>query len=488
MTDTEKKFTEGETTMAEEATAPAPEATSPTEEQLLEQINALKAQLEDKQEERIHSEVDEPYIPEKQEDAPIPEDITPLEELKLLCVKEAEQWDYMPKAIGKAKKGKSHTFIKIFLPMLTAFVIVFAILCNSLFGSGWFRNLVTPVESDRKEFTLPIAPLPQLEDNFYQADGRYTVEGVANAVSKSIVTIECYMKGQPLLPYSQGSGVIMSADGYIITNAHVIEDATLSIMVRTSDGAEYDATVIGSDVKSDLAVIKVSSKVELTPAQFGDSDALKLGEQVVAIGSPAGLEGSVTTGIVSGVDRMIKVDANNIEMSCIQIDAAINPGNSGGALLNMWGQVVGITSSKMDSIEFDNIGFAIEMSAASDIIESLIEHGRVIGRPKIGISFYEVSDFVAAENGAPAGLYIAEIDPTCDISNTDLRIDDIITDMNGVPVRSASDVFSVILDLEPGDEVTAKVLRYENGDYTEFEITFKLMEDGGEFIETEADE
>ncbi len=489
MTDTEKKFTEGEAVSpAEEQPAATPEATpAPTEEQLMAQINALKAQLEDKQDERIHSMVDKPNTSENEDktaDEPM-ESMSPLEELKLIAAKEAEQWDYMPKAIGKAKTGKSHTFIKIFLPMLTAFVVLFAVICSTVFGSGWFKNLITPKEDNLKEFTLPIAPLPQLEESYYQADGRYTVEGVVNAVGKSIVTLECYMQGQPLAPYSQGSGVIMSADGYIITNAHVIEDATLSILVRTSDGMEYDATVVGSDIKSDLAVIKITSKVELTPAQFGDSDALKPGEQVVAIGSPAGLEGSVTTGIVSGVDRMIKVDANNIEMSCIQIDAAINPGNSGGALLNMWGQVVGITSSKMDSIEFDNIGFAIEISGASEIIESLIEHGRVIGRPKIGISFYEVSDIIAAENGAPAGLYIAEIDPTCDIANTDLKIDDIITEMNGVKVRSADDVFAIILDLQPGDEITAKVLRYENGDYIEFEITFKLMEEGGEFVETE---
>ena len=254
------------------------------------------------------------------------------------------------------------------------------------FGKGWIINRLGEHGDNKMDFTLPIAELPKLETEYYQANGKYTTEGVAKAVSPSIVTIEAFVEGSPLAAYSQGSGVIMSSDGYIITNAHVIEEASLAILVRLHDGTEYDATIVGSDIKSDLAVIKIQAQ-DLQAAQFGNSDSLVLGEQVIALGSPAGLEGTVTMGIVSGLDRMIRVDTDNIDMSCIQIDAAINPGNSGGALVNMWGQVVGITSSKMDSIEFDNIGFAIEMSAATPIIEQLIENGRVLGRPKIGISF-----------------------------------------------------------------------------------------------------
>ena len=279
----------------------------------------------------------------------------------------------------------------------------------------------------------------------------------------------------------------MSSDGYIITNAHVIEDATLAIKVRLYDGTEYSATVVGSDVKGDIAVIKIDAK-GLQAAQFGDSDAVNIGEQVIAIGTPAGLEGSVTTGIVSGVDRMIRVETTNISMSCIQIDAAINPGNSGGALINMWGQVVGITSSKLDAVEYDNIGFAIEMSAAQPIIEQLIENGRVLGRPKVGISFYEISDALADIYGTPAGLEIADISPDCDIANTDLEVGDYITEMNGIKVRSADDVYEIILKMNPGDEITAHVIRLvqigrtEQYDIVEFDITFKLMEDDGEFV------
>ncbi len=417
-----------------------------------------------------------------------------LNEIGELARAEAEQWDYLPKPPRKLKK-RDHIFLKIFLPMLLLFVAAFCFSARAVFGKGWLKNIFDPQEPGVK-FTLPIAELPQLDEELYQPDGRYTVEGVFEAVSPSIVTIESFSEESAFSAFGQGSGVIMSADGYILTNAHVIADADLSIRVRLKDGTEYSATVIGSDTKSDIAIIKIGAK-DLPAAQFGDSDSVKQGEQVVAIGSPAGLEGSITTGIVSGVDRMIKVEAANISMSCIQIDAAINPGNSGGALINMWGQVIGITSSKLDAVEYDNIGFAIETSAAEPIIEQLMENGKVLGRPKIGITFYETSEARAEYYGTPAGLEIVEVSPDCDIANTELQPGDFITKMNGVPVFSSDDVYEIILGLKPGDEVTATVVRMvpvnprdplsETAD-VEFEIRFKLMEDTGEFVVEDTEE
>ena len=406
-----------------------------------------------------------------------------VKELKELASAEAEQWDYMPKPIRRLRRRADHTFLKAFLFFLFAFVIIFGATSRVVFGKGWLNRLFDK-EPEKHAFTLPIAEYPELEDRFYQPDGRYTVEGVYEAVSPSIVTIEAYVDGDALRSFGQGSGIIMSDDGYIITNSHVIEDASLALKVRLKDGEEYSAKVVGSDVKSDIAVIKIDGK-GFPAAQFGDSDKVSVGEQVVAIGSPAGLEGSMTTGIVSGIDRMIKVDEANISMSCVQIDAALNPGNSGGALINMWGQVIGITSSKLDAFEYDNIGFAIETSAAKGIVEDIIEHGGVVSRPRVGISFYEVSDAAAEIDGTPAGLCIAGIEEDCDIYNTDLRIGDYITEMNGEKVRSADDVYSIILKLSPGDEMTAHVLRpLPSGDETEFDITFKLMRDDS-FVEEE---
>lgn len=397
-----------------------------------------------------------------------------LKDIKALQAIEAEQWDYLPKPIAARKRANK--FLVMFLITLVLFVALFLSVANFIFGNGW---IATRFGEGTKgiEFTIPIAETPELEDSdkYYQPDGRYTVQGVAKALSPSIVTIETYAEGYAFSPMGQGSGFIMTEDGYIITNAHVISEDSFSIIVRLSTGIEYSAELIGSDVKSDIAVIKINAKEKLTPVQFGDSDALELGEPVVTFGTPAGLEQTVTSGCVSGLDRMIKVDEENLEMSCIQIDAAINPGNSGGALLNMWGQVVGITSSKLDSLSYDGIGFAIEMSAAKPIIEQLIENG-YISRPKIGIEFYQIDEAAAEYYETIPGLHIAGIDKTCDIANTDLRVDDVITHMNGVPVMSTDDVFAAISGLEAGDTVKATVKRLNfKGEFETFEIEFKLM-------------
>ncbi|MCD7846552.1 MAG: trypsin-like peptidase domain-containing protein [Oscillospiraceae bacterium] len=397
------------------------------------------------------------------------------DELRELAYLEAADLDYLPKPITKTRRN-GHPFLFSFLFFFILFVVLFFVTAHNVFGSGWITNMINGT-GNFQTFTIPTVQHEELEDRYYQDDGRYTVEGVALTCTPSIVTIEAYTGNTIFASYSQGSGIIMTSDGYIITNAHVVEDANLTIIVRLSDGTEYNATIVGSDTRTDLAVLKINAS-DLTAAQFGDSDQLELGEQVVTLGSPAGLESTVTTGVVSGLNRMISVESDNISMECIQIDAAINPGNSGGALVNMWGQVVGITSSKLEAVEYDNIGFAISINAAIPIIEELIENGAVLGRPKVGISFYAISETMSSVYGLPAGLYIASIDETCDISNTDLQIDDVITEMNGVSVTSAEDVYEIIFDLSPGDEITATVLRMDDdGNWDEFEITFKLEED-----------
>lgn len=468
--DNEKKI--GESEEACEA-VPALEngGSAKSKEELLAEIEALNAKLE-----ALTAQNPNDASPEEKAEA--------IDEIRMLAASEAYSYDYLPKPVGTLKQ-KDHLFIKMFTVMLVVFVALFFGTARLIFGKGWISNMING-DTPGINFTLPIAELPVLEDQYYQADGRFTTEGVAKAVSPSIVTVEAFIQGSAFAPYGQGSGIIMSEDGYVITNAHVIDGATLGVKIRLYSGIEYDAEVIGSDKKSDIAVLKVNTKEKLQPAQFGDSDALILGEQVVAIGTPAGLEQTVTSGCVSGLDRMIKVDSDNINMSCIQIDAAINPGNSGGALINMWGQVVGITSSKLDSVDYDNIGFAIEMSVAKPIIEQLVEFGYVPDRPKIGIGFYEIDEAAAEYYGTIPGLHIAEIDPDCDVANTDLQIDDIITHMNGIQVMSADDVYDIILDLKPGDTIKATVNRIlVNGNYETFEIEFKLMADDSAFVEVE---
>lgn len=380
----------------------------------------------------------------------------------------------------KKKKRKS---VIIVVSLIIVALISLVVFFSLFLGKGWISNRV--FGNERVQINIPVQHKPQLDSQYYdEKTGKYTTEGIAKKVMPSVVSIEIYQKGVTFTPVSQGSGIILTENGYIITNAHVVDSATGRIKVVLNDGKGYEAQVVGSDKKTDLAVVKIDAK-GLTAADFGDSDELKIGEQIVAIGSPAGLYGSLTRGVVSGLDRMIKTEKNNTEMNCIQIDAAINPGNSGGALVNMYGQVVGINSSKFVSEVYDGIGFAISINAARPILEQLIASGYIKDRIRIGITFYEVNQDTAAENKTKPGLYVNQIDSSCDISKTDLKPNDVITHIEGSPVTNRSEVEKVLKGKKPGDEVTATVYRQDStGDGKTFEIKFKLMEDNSQKIDT----
>lgn len=319
------------------------------------------------------------------------------------------------------------------------------------------------------------------------ADGTYTVEGVAAAVRPSIVEIYTYGDNQNKQLNGTGSGIILSEDGYIITNAHVITGGK-SFSVITEDETTYPAEVVGSDAKTDLAVIKVDAD-QLPAATIGNSDEVVLGESVVAIGNPAGLSGTVTNGIVSGLNRQIRSDGTGFDMNCIQTNAAISPGNSGGALVNMYGQVIGITSSKYVSASYEGLGFAITINDVIPIVEELIEQGYVGDRVRIGITFIALeAPYVQQEfamqigmDEVPedlTGLWISEISQDCDIANTKLAVDDVIIEAEGVSVKNYDDLSAAIADLKAGDEVEARCRRYDkSGNYEEFTICFQLMED-----------
>lgn len=332
--------------------------------------------------------------------------------------------------------------------------------------------------SDSIVVNIEVKDKPKLEDNYYQADGvRLTTEGVAKMVSPSVCEIICYGEGN-LAPVSKGSGIVISEDGYIITNAHVVEDAN-GVKVAFTDGTEYKAELVGKDSKTDLAVIKIEAE-GLVPAELGNSDQMELGEQVVTIGNPGNLSGTITVGYVSGLHRKVRTDSSQYLMSCIQTDAAVNPGNSGGALVNMYGQVVGVVSSKYVVTGYEGLGFAIEMNEAKPIIEDIISKGYISGRLRIGITFIGINEISAAQNGIPSGLLIRTISDDCDISNTELEIDDIITEINGQKVYDTDTVLAALEGCVPGDTVTAKVYRrsiVSTKEDEEFEISFMLMQD-----------
>lgn len=323
--------------------------------------------------------------------------------------------------------------------------------------------------------------------NFVDENGRYTTEGAAAAVRNSIV--EIYTYGQP--DHSDrpvtGSGIVLTGNGYIVTNAHVLRPDGYHD-VHTSDGKIYPARVVGRDTKTDIAVIKVSG-VELEPAVLGDSDEVMVGEQVIAVGNPAGLSNTVTDGIVSAVGRMIRSDSTGFRMNCIQTNADISPGNSGGALVNMYGQVIGITSSKYVSDDYEGLGFAITINEAKPIVEELINQGYVSGRFRIGIQLIDMgtsqkNQLIEEELGFSLpedfeGIYITGLSEDCDIYNTALEAGDFITAINGTPIKTYDELYETISkSFGAGDVVPATCAHISrNGDVDYYDIEFRLMED-----------
>lgn len=348
-------------------------------------------------------------------------------------------------------------------------------------NSGGVQNSENSANSSssKTEVTLNITNKPVSNTTNLTADesGRYTAEQIATLVKPSVVGVVTYSQSSMFSQIGEGSGIVMTEDGYIITNAHVIEGAS-SVMVVMSDAKEYKATVIGSDEKTDLAVIKIDA-TGLTAATFGYSSETNVGEEVIAIGNPAGLSGSVTKGIVSELNREVSSGGLN----AIQTDAAINPGNSGGPLVNMYGQVIGINSSKYVGTDYEGIGFAISIDEAMPIVEELISHGYVQGRPMIGISYTLLSETTAAMNGVVPGLFVQEINENTYAASSGLQIYDIITEIDGKAVTSSDAVSEALSGKKPGDTVTLTVYRYNyyNGSGGEkMTISVQLSEDKGE--------
>ncbi|MCD7837852.1 MAG: trypsin-like peptidase domain-containing protein [Clostridiales bacterium] len=257
-----------------------------------------------------------------------------------------------------------------------------------------------------------------------------------------------------------GSGMILTEDGYILTCAHVIEDSERAT-VTTSDGTEYEATLVGSDAQTDLAVLKIEAE-GLTAVEFADSEQLTIGETVYAIGDPLGpqFRSSLTDGIISGLNRQIS--SNGYSMTLIQTTAAVNSGNSGCPLFSSSGQVVGVVNMKMSSssstASIDNMGLAVPSATVEEIVETLATEGAV-RRAVLGISCYSVSSVSAQIYDVPEGLWVATIDSASDCAAQGLQVDDIITQVNGVDISTVSDFQTVTADLEVGDTVTLTIWR-----------------------------
>lgn len=272
---------------------------------------------------------------------------------------------------------------------------------------------------------------------------------------------------------STGTGIIMSSDGYIITNYHVVSSAQ-QIVVLLTDGQEYTACRVGGDETSDIMVLKIDA-TDLTPAEFGDSDAAEVGDSVVAIGDPLGIElrGTMTDGIICGIKR--DVDVGDRTMSLMQTNAALNSGNSGGPLVNMEGQVIGINTIKLSSSGFttvEGLGFAIPIDSAKPIVDELVEKGYVTGRPAFGFDVEQLESRISLYYDLPGKLYIRSVETNSDAYAQGIRSGDIITAIDGQEVYTVDEFNRIKNEYSAGDQIPLTIFRRGHN----YEVTVTLMD------------
>ena len=285
-----------------------------------------------------------------------------------------------------------------------------------------------------------------------------SIPEIVKKVSGSVVGISASSSSQT----ATGTGIVMKEDGYIITNAHVVSGASnLSVVFTDKDKTSMKAELIGIDSQTDLAVIKIDKK-GLTPAEFGKSSELQVGEIAIAIGNPLGFElaGSVTSGIISALDRTLTIEDQ--EMNLIQTDASINSGNSGGALVNAYGQVIGITSAKVSSAYGEGLGFAIPIDNAKPIIDDLIKYGYVKGRPVLGLSGQTITELWSQYYGVPQGFIVRNVEEGSAADKAGIQVGDVVIGINDTTITSISEFNKIKAEYKAGDTITITLYRQGN--------------------------
>lgn len=397
------------------------------------------------------------------------------------------------------KKKKSKGF-KGFVIALVAVVVCVAVVLAVYPKVSKKSSTETP-SGDSTQLTLNETPTAKNTSNVP------TSEEIASEAEKFNVGIKLYGQAQSMFSSSssnslvgEGSGIIMGEDSskkytYIVTCAHVISDVKTSgytMTVTDYQGNNYDGILVGYDSKTDVGVIKIQ-KTGLTAAKFGDSSSLKKGQTVYAIGNPGGSEffGSFTKGMVSAIDRPISSESG-YEMKCIQHTTPINSGNSGGALMNEYGQVIGINSSKIVSTGYEGMAFAIPISDAKEIIDDIIANGYVTDRPKLGISYaaatkYQQYAMIVKLKDLPSGsLVIASINSDSSLANSKAKVGDLIIAVDGQNLDTADVLLDKIENGKVGDTMKLSICRV-NSDYSvdTFTVDATLVEDKGNSQETE---
>ena len=295
---------------------------------------------------------------------------------------------------------------------------------------------------------------------------------IYDKVAPSVVGVSCTLRNGS----ATGTGIIISEDGYIITNAHVVEDA-VSVMIVDSEMNEYSAEIVGSDAQTDIAVLKID-ETGLTPCEFGSSSNIRIGELTVVIGNPLGFElyGSMSSGIISGLNRSITIGEK--KMTLIQTTASITNGNSGGPLINAYGQVIGITSAKVASIYGENLGFAIPIDNAIPIINDLMQYGYVTGRPMIGISGEDITSIMSMFYRIPEGVYVRFITPDSGAELAGIKAGDIIIGADGETVTTMDDLNEIKNRFSAGDTITLTI--YRDGESMDVDVVMTEVTDSSE--------
>lgn len=375
---------------------------------------------------------------------------------------------YKPKV--KKIKNRGYIFSAIISSVITA------VICCSLFALFMWSMNSKGAKEDK--------PSTENALSTSQTDGKITmispsadekalgIPEIYGKVSPAVVSVLCTKGNGYNKSISSGSGVILTDDGYIVTNNHVIEEAN-AIVVKTIAGQKFDAKLIGADQRSDLAVLKVSSGQKLPVAEVGDSTVLKVGDLAVAIGNPLQEElvSTLTVGYISAIDRTMVLDGR--QMTMLQTDAAINPGNSGGALIDTYGRVVGITTAKTTGYDIEGIGFAIPMGEALPVIESIMKNGYVSGRPLVGITAADITEEISKANSLPVGVYVDSVIPGGAADIGGIKKGDVIIKFDGQEVKSVDKINAIRDTHSVGDKIAVVVIR--NGD--EVKCTIELQED-----------
>ncbi len=395
------------------------------------------------------------------------------------------------KTVSEVSYGKKSNFSfgkHVFVPFVSGIVGASVVLgtCiaipnvrTSLFSSDTNNNnnnVSTSLTENNNSFNTSLISLSNYSE---------TGIAVASKVLPSVVGIKVEYSVSSIFSIgtstatAEGSGVIISEDGYILTNNHIVNTSSTSSFYEVgkaskvtvylyNDETGYDATIIGTDEQTDLAVIKID-KNGLTAAELGDSDSIQVGEFAMAIGNPLGLQSSVSAGMISAVNRKVTTDGTTYTL--IQTDAAINSGNSGGALVNSKGQVIGINTLKMSGSGIEGMGFAIPINSTKNIYEQLIQYNKV-RRPFIGITGRDLNEELAKANNLVVGVYVLSIEEFSAAEKAGIKIGDVITSIDGKKITTMNELNEIKNSHNIGDEIKLTINR--NGE--EKEITLKLQE------------